>query len=939
MKKLFLPAMLLIFIVTGAQSQQMPPIPVDAKVKIGKLENGLTYYIRENKLPENRAHFYIVQRVGSVLEEESQRGLAHFLEHMAFNGTENFPGGSESQNVISYLETIGVKFGTNLNAYTGMDETVYNINDVPTDKVGAVESCLTILHDWSSALLLREDDIDKERKVIYEEWRTRRDASQRMIDSIAPAIFKDSKYAERMPIGLMSVVQNFEPQQLRDYYHKWYRPDLQGIVIVGDIDADAIENKVKELFSTIPAHDNPEERIYEPIPSNIEPIIAVATDKELPANNIIISYKRNPIPQEQKQNLDYLIYDYATQIIGQMLNDRLQEMLPRSETPFVYAAASNASYWGVAAQDALQVVGVAKPNESEITISVLMQEVRRAHHFGFTENEYERAKANYMSGLERNYNERDKQLSRYYVGQYVNHFLKNDPIPSIEDRYNVMKQLTPNIPLQAINQILQQLVSDENRVVVLIGPEQEKESYPSVNQIAEIIKLVDAQELTAYEDNTVTEPLMSSMPTPGTVIKEHYDISKDATIWTLSNGATVVVKKTDHKQDEILMRGFAYGGTNVIEDEFINEIKLLGDLASVGGLGQLSATDLKKNLSGKNVQVAFSVLQNNEQITAHSNNKDLETMMQLVYLNFTDVRKDEEAFESATTRMKGILPTLAGNPDFVFSDSLLNTIYMNNPRFSIPKVVEIDAINYDKVLKVYNERFANAANFTFAFVGNIDMETLKPLVELYIGSLPGNPATASEQVKVMPTQKGIYNNHFALTMQTPKATTAIVYTGDMEYQLANIIRLNALGQLFQMEFIDKIREEKGGTYGVRVHQEAEKLPIESFTLQFQFDTDPSRRDELVEAMNLIVDNLQQNGPDEDMLQKVKEYMLKQHADNQKENSYALRNTWHYYIYNVDMEQDYTVLVNQLSVQSMKQFLNELIQQGNRIEVSMTHQDE
>lgn len=935
-RKLIL-SLMVVSAVSASQAQQMPPIPVDAKVKIGKLENGLTYYIRENKLPENRANFYIVQRVGSVLEEENQRGLAHFLEHMAFNGTENFPGGKESKSMISYLETIGVKFGTNLNAYTGMDETVYNIDDVPTNTPGAVQSCLTILHDWSNALLLREEDIDKERKVIYEEWRTRRDASQRMIDSIAPAIFKKSRYAERMPIGLMSVVQNFEPQQLRDYYHKWYRPDLQGIIIVGDIDADEIENRIKELFASIPAQENPAERKYEQIPDNEEPIIAVATDKELPMNNIMISYKRNPVPREQKGTMDYLIYDYATRLIGQMLNDRLQEMLPKSDAPFAYATAINGPYWGVATKDALQVIGIAKPNGAEATISALMREVNRAHRFGFTEAEYERAKATYVSNLEKLYNERDKQLNKFYVEQYINHFLKNEPIPSLEDKHNTLNQLIPHVPAAAINQALQQLVTDKNRVVVLMGVEKEKESYPSEAEIARIIRSVDAEELTAYEDNAVTEPLMANMPEPGSIAQERKDADKGTTIWTLSNGATVIVKSTDYKQDEILMHGFAFGGTSSIEDRYINEIKLLDDMASAGGLGKFSATDLKKNLSGKNAQVAFRVTQNNEQISAKSSVKDLETMMQLTYLNFTDVRKDDEAFQSAAARLKGILPTLASNPDFIFSDSLLNTIYMNNPRFSIPTVAEIDAADYDSLLEIYSGRFSNAAAFTFTFAGNIDAEMLKPMVEQYIASLPGNPATVSKAVKEFETRKGAFNNHFATPMETPKATTAIIYTGDLDYQPAEIIKLNALGQLFQMEFIDKIREEKGGTYGVRVHQEAEKLPREGFTLQFQFDTDPGRRDELVETMNQIVDDLQRNGPDAEMVQKVKEYMVKQHADNLKENSYALRNTWQYYIHGVDLEKDYVDTVNQLSVQSMQKFLKELLAQGNRMEISMTHQ--
>lgn len=498
---------------TTLRAQQMPPIPVDKEVRVGRLENGLTYYIRANKRPENRANFYIVQRVGSILEEENQRGLAHFLEHMAFNGSKNFPAGDDGKNMISYLETIGVKFGANLNAYTSMDETVYNINDVPTTTAGAVDSCLLILYDWSNTLLLREKEIDKERKVIHEEWRTRRNASQRMIDSIAPAIFKDSKYAHRMPIGLMSVVDHFEPQALRDYYHKWYRPDLQGIIVVGDIDAEEIEQKVKNLFGSIPQPENPAERVYEQIPDNDEPIVAIATDKELPNNNVMIAFKRKIIPADRKTTMDYLVFRFATQMISRMLSDRLQEMLQQENPPFAFATVMDGSFYGVHANDALQLIGVARPKEAEITIATLLRETKRAHDFGFTEGEYERAKANYLSGMEKLYNEREKQLNGFYVQKYIQHFLKNEPIPSIEDEYNTMsRMIVPNIPVEVINQIMQQIITDKNRVVVLMGNENERATYPSLDRIREIIQEVDREKLEAYTDNTVQEPLLAQLP-------------------------------------------------------------------------------------------------------------------------------------------------------------------------------------------------------------------------------------------------------------------------------------------------------------------------------------------------------------------------------------------------------------------------------------------
>lgn len=925
--------------VTMLKAQQMPPIPVDQGVRTGQLENGLTYYIRANKRPENRANFYIVQRVGSILEEESQRGLAHFLEHMAFNGTKNFPAGDDGKNMISYLETIGVKFGANLNAYTSMDETVYNINDVPTTTAGAVDSCLLILHDWSNALLLREKEIDKERKVIHEEWRTRRNASQRMIDSIAPAIFKDSKYAHRMPIGLMSVVDHFEPQVLRDYYHKWYRPDLQGIIVVGDIDAEEIEKKVKTLFGGIPKPVNPAERVYEQIPDNDEPIVTVATDKELSSNNVMIAFKRNVIPNDRKTTMDYLVFRFATQMISQMLSDRLQEMLQQENPPFAFATVMNSSYFGVHTKDALQLVGVSRPKEAEVAIATLLRETKRAHDFGFTEGEYERAKANYLSGIEKRYNEREKQLNGYYVQQYVQHFLKNEPIPSIEDEYNVMSQMiVPNIPVAAINQIMQQIITDKNRVVVLMGNDSEKATFPSIDRIHQIIKEVDSEKLEAYTDKTIQEPLLAELPEKGSITAETTEAERGVTVWTLSNGAKVAVKETDFKQDEILMSGFAFGGTSLIGNEHLAEIKLMDEIVPEGGLGNFSATDLKKALSGKHVSVSCGVGQYNQNVSGTSNVKDLETMMQLLYLKFTAVRKDETAYKSIVGRLKGILPMLMNNPDFIFNDSIIRTVYMNNPRMSMPTVEEIDACNYDTLLDLYRARFANAADYTFIFVGNVSPAQLKPLVEQYIASLPGTKSSTMYNKDSAPERKGIYNNHFVRDMETPKATTSILYSGDMAYTPENIIRMSALSQLFQMEFTDKIREEKGGTYGVRVQSDAQKIPYEGFSLQFRFDTDPARRTELVDAINDVTKRLQTEGPDAQMLQKVKEFMLKQHADNLKENSYARRNLQEYLVYGIDREKDFVKHVNELSIESLQQFTNELLKQSNRIEVSMSSKE-
>lgn len=920
------------------KAQQMPPIPVDNQVRIGKLENGLTYYIRQNKLPANRANFYIVQKVGSILEEESQRGLAHFLEHMAFNGSKNFPADETGPSIVSYLESIGVKFGSNLNAETGMDHTIYNINDVPTVNQGAIDSCLLILHDWAGSLLLREKEIDKERKVIHEEWRTGQTGQMRMLEESAPVIFKDSKYAERFPIGLMSVVDNFEPQVLRDYYHKWYRPDLQGIIVVGDIDPEQIEQQIQTLFSDRSKPVNPAERVYETIPDNDEPLISFVADKEIQATNILVFFKRDPIPASVKANLDYLIIEYAQQLIQQMLNNRFQEMLEQGNSPFLFAMVRNGDYYGVQAKDALQLIAVTQTEGIESTISSLFREAKRVRDFGFTDGEYERARADYLSGLEKLYNERDKQQNGFFVAQYVSHFLKSDPIPSIEDRYNMLSQILPAIPLEVINQLAQGITTEKNQVVIVMG--NDPTATIPVETLQATIKAVDQEELTAYEDQATDEPLLSEIPQAGSILKESFDEKQGSYVWNLSNGARVIVKPTDFKDDEILFTAFAYGGSSMIDNQHISEAKFINDFAPLGGLGAFSASNLKKALAGKHIGVSTTLNSYSQAANGSSTIKDLESFMQLLYLNFTAVRADETAYNSFVDRMKNLLPHLANNPEMVMADSLMNAVYMGNPRMTIPTAEEIGQASYTKSLEIYRSYFANAADFTFMFAGSVNPEILKPLVEQYIASLPSKTDKPSKafNAQALPVRKGAYINNFTRELEVPKASIQIIYSGKLPYTLADHIQLDALKQVLDMELIDKIREEKGGTYGVQVKHSAEKLPEESFTIELKFDTDPNRRVELTDAIEALIAAIQQHGPQAEKLQKVKEYMLKQHADNLKKNGYAIRNLHRYYNFGTDFETGYEKLVEGLTIDSLKAFAKKLFSQGNRIEVSMSSEE-
>lgn len=933
-------AMLIVALSAFAQQQQMPPIPIDKDVRIGKLDNGLTYYIRKNNLPENQANFYIVQKVGSVLEEDNQRGLAHFLEHMAFNGSKNFSNDDKGKGIISYLETIGVKYGQNLNAGTSFDYTIYNIDAVPTARKTALDSCLLILHDWSSFLLLRDRDIDKERKIIHEEWRTRQNMQIRMLGTLLPEIYKGSKYANRLPIGTMEVVDNFEPKALRDYYHKWYRPDLQGIIIVGDVDVDKTEQQIKEMFADIKKPVDPAERVYASVPDNAETIVSIAPDKENPNTNIMLFFKRDVVPNDKKKGMDYLVYDFMNRMIEKMLSSRLDEMIQKENPPFAFASASNGSFLISQTKDALEITAIGNPNATNTAIEAMVREANRVKEFGFTAGEYERAKANYMSDLEKLYNEREKQRSSYFINQYINHFLQEEPIPSIADNYATIQQIINYIPLDGINQVVKGMITENNRVLAIMGSEKEK--YSSADEIKALIKKVDAEKLTTYVDNAITEPLMAKMPAKGKIVKEEQ--KQDVTVWTLSNGAKVVVKPTTFKEDEVLISGFAPGGISVINPKYVAETKVLGkDFESImgesalatGGLGNFSASDLKKVLSGKNVSMKFSVDTYNEEISGKSNVKDLETAMQLLYLNFTGVRKDDVAYTSFANRTKGILANLGSNPMVAFSDSVISTLYQAHPLGRFITAKDMKTANYDTMLKLYTERFANAGNFIFTIVGNVKSETLKSLVEQYIASLPSAPAKATFNEKFLPVRTGKHANNAIRAMEVPKSTTDLIYSGKLDYTLKNKIQLDAVKQILDIVLDEVIREKLGGTYGVQVVSEMKSTPKGNFIVHLMFDTDPERRVELVAAIDEVLNQLQKTGPSAANVQKVKEFTAKQHAENLKRNEYVLNVLDNQFRYAADFNTGYEQYVDQLSVQSLQKFAKQLFAQGNRLDVSIS----
>jgi len=919
-----------------AQSPMLQPLPIDTNVRYGKLDNGLTYYVRHNALPKQRADFYIAQRVGSILEEDSQAGLAHFLEHMSFNGTKNFPG----KNLINYLESVGVRFGANLNAYTSLDQTVYNISDAPTTRQGIVDSCMLILHDWSNNLQLDSKEIDDERGVIREEWRTRGGASQRILEKQLLEMFPGSQYANRLPIGSIDVINNFKHDELRRYYKKWYRPDLQGIIIVGDIDADKTVARLKEIFKDVPAPVNPAKRIYYPVPDNDKPIISLATDKEATSTNVYLFYKHDTIPAAVKASYAGLIMDYMRNVVYQMMSARLREIQQKPSSPFMAAAAYDDAFFVAQTKDAWSAFAQAKEGKIDETLAAITRETQRAKKFGFTASEYDRARADILSDIESQYKDRDKQKNSSYVSQYVNHFLTGGSISGIVNEYNFFNQVAPNISVDQVNQFVNRIIGDKDIVIAVSGPEKEGLKYPTKDELLDVYNKTCAENIEAYKETVSNEPLVKDLPAPGKIVSTKQNGKFGETEMTLSNGIKVYLKKTNFKDDEILMTASSPGGSTLFGNSDILNAKVLNQIVSLGGLGSFSRTDLSKKLAGKKASVSASVGSDNESLNGSTTPKDLETMFQLIYLNFTAPRADQDAYASFASRLKDQLKSYSLDPMSAFGDSLNYYLYNNNPRAKRIQMEDIDKINYARVLELYKERFANASDFAFTFVGNIDEAAIRPLLEKYLAVLPtlkrvdpeGNLANQPK------FHKGVINNKFIREMQTPKASIVAIYSGTMDFSLKNVLSLQALKQILDIVYVAKVREEAGGTYGVSVSSQILDFPKGTTILQTYFDTDPAKAEQMNEIVRRELKNIAANGPKEEDFNKTKLNLEKSHSENIQENSYWTNVIDDYYFRHFDGNTTYDAVLKALTAKDVQIAAKALLSQGNCTEVFMKAPD-
>ena len=935
LKKLFVAALML-FSTTAmvAQQMQMPPIPVDPAVRIGKLDNGLTYYIRHNEYPEHVANFYIAQRVGSINEEESQRGLAHFLEHMAFNGSEHFKG----NGIIEFCRSLGVEFGSDLNAYTSIDQTVYRVCNVPTKRATALDSCLLILKDWSNGLSLEADEIDKERDVVHNEWRLGEGPSQRMIQRALPKVYPGSKYGERLPIGLMSVIDSFKPKTLRAYYQKWYRPDNQAIIVVGDVDVDKMEAKIKELFAGIKVPANAPKVVAEAVPDNKEAIYVYEKDKEMQMSQVIVMMKHDATPQEEKSSMAYLIQDYAVNVISQMINQRMTELTQDAACPFFQAFADDGQYLLSKTKDCFELIGVPKEGKDMETLQVLYREAKRAREFGFTASEYDRARADYLSGLEKRFTNRDKRKNDEFGNAYRDHYLTNEPIPPLDVLYQTMQQIAPNIPVQAINQMLPELISatDSNLVVLILAQEKEGKVYPTEKDMAAAVAAARAEKLEAYVDNVKDEPLLDATKIKkGKIKKETENTVLGYKELKLSNGATVILKKTDFKDDEVQMQAFSMGGKSLYGEADYTNLKVFDSAIGLSGLGNFSSTELQKALAGKEVNADLSLAYTRQYLTAHSTPKDIETMFQMSYLYFTNVKKDDKQFQNLMTQLDMALKNKSLSPDAVFSDSVAATTYGHNPRFNNIDVKDLKDIDYDRILAIAKERFQNAGQFTFVIVGNFDEQTIRPLIEQYIASLPATKKKAEDFKEVMTFAKGKVVNQFKVKTESPKATAREMWYADMPYTLENNVKIDAVGQILSMIYLKTIREDESAAYSCGAagyFSTGSKQP--KAMLQAYCPMNPDKAELAVRLIHEGIENMAKK-VDADQLQKVKDYMLKQADIDAKKNNYWINTINVFKEYGLDFHTDYKKTVEALTVDSVRDFLNQLLKSGNSIEVIMT----
>ena len=787
--------------------------------------------------------------------------------------------------MIKWLESVGVKFGYNLNAYTSIDETVYRISSVPTERIGVQDSCLMILSDWADGLLLEGKEIDEERSVIHEEWRSQLPPNMRILEKLLPEIYPDSRYGHRLPIGTMEVVDNFPHQALRDYYEKWYRPDLQGIVVVGDIDVDRIEGKIKELFSKIEKPVNPAERVYYPVADNEKPIIAFGSDKEQSNYVAQIMFKYDALPDSLKGTMADVTTAYLLDMAQMMLQIRLNEQGQKADAPFALAETIHGEFLMSKTKQAFLLAMIPKGNSFDEGLKAVYREALRAKRGGFTATEYARCRTEYLSQLEKAYNNRNQQENKTLAESYVRNFIDKKPIPGIETEYQMMSMIVNQIPVEAVNQVFSQIVSDKNLVVLGMMPAREGESCPKDEDILTLLSQVEAENIAPYVDNVKDEPLVSELPAAGKVVKENMLSDFGAKEWILSNGAKVILKKTDFKADEINMMAVAKGGTSVYGNDKAADLMFMPAVLEQHGLGNFTNSDLTKLMAGKQVSLKVAFEDYVRSLYGNTTPKDLKTYMEMIYMTFTGLTVTEDEFAAMQNLYKGLIQNQEQNPSFVFQKKVQEFLY-TSPNKQVFGVSDIEKANRENILSIIHEQLANAADFTFVFSGNFDETDLKTLVEQYIASLPSVKGKKQElkYSSAVEIKSGSEEKDFTMKMEVPQGSAAVIISGKMPYSFKNRLMASMSAQIISTRLLNEVREKEGAVYSIYTQGSQDRLSEVSVTYQTIFQVKPEKKDRALEIIRSEFEKLAKETPAEE-LDKVKEFMVKQYAENEHTNSY------------------------------------------------------
>lgn len=933
----FVVALFLGVATVSAQGPNMV-IPTDENLRVGKLDNGMTYYIRHNEKPKGQASFYILHDVGAIQENDDQQGLAHFLEHMAFNGTKNLPG----KTMINYLEKVGVMFGYNLNAGTSWDYTEYMIKDVPV-REGTVDTALMILHDWSYFISLEPSEIDSERGVIMEELRTRDGASWRSTIAMLKALYKDTKYEHRNLIGYLDGLKGFDHAALEEFYHTWYRPDYQSIYIIGDIDVDQIEAKIKTLMADIPAApaDAPQKEVII-VPDNEEPIISIFSDPEMQSSSIRMFAKRQALPKEINNTISRTMIDLVLDFAMTMEDARLDEIRMKPDAPFISAGMGEGQVFVNPTLEATMFVAQTEDGKLADGFRALYTEMERMRRYGFTQGEFERAKDNILRSAERKYNNRNDVENNSYADRYIDAHRNNYAMPDAETEWQLDSMLLATLNVEAINEAYASLTApDKNLVIVVNSPLKEGVEIPTEEQIKAIIAEVAESEIEPYADDTVKEPLIpEGTKLKGSPVKKTSQNESLGTIeWTLKNGIKVVFKPTLLKADEVRINVTSKGGLSILTDDEYYTGDFLPIVASMSGVGKFSANDLKKQLSGKSASVGLVTDSYEHGMSGVGSPKDIETMLQLVYLNFTSPRFDETDLNTMKKMYTSYFANVESNPDYIAQREYMKTLYGDHPRRQITSSAQIESLELSAMPAVYKKLFGNAANFRFTIVGNVDEETLRPLVEKYIGSLPVKGAKLAVVDDGVRAVEGEVTNDFATAMQQPKVSVYLSYTGQTAYTPENRMAMLLLSQALNSRYLQSIREEKGGTYGVQVQGSVEEDPIENYDLLIQFDTNAEMADELLEIAIAEIEKIAAEGPLADDIAKTKEFLVKNYSNTLELNSGWINAINRWYDEGYDFKAEYLKTLEKVDADAVKALAAKILEDNNKNLVIMRPQAE